>query len=356
MKKRILILASALLLTGCAKGYSPVTKENNNTKVEISGDFSYCRLDELEQDFENVKSGKYDKLKLDSGLKINIPNELCSYNVIEEGASRELGKKLIDEYGFTDLCTVSDDDESVFLVNYSAAKQITLRKDGLFACHFSYDEITENNDLVYFRNVNIDKDTSAILKTAQSFMDGYSSLIDSVSLIPLYLNNSNGASQIFFSRDINGFFQPCYLVNDIDKGAINTDLFYGVWIQGEIVVSDDGTVSSFTDNNGKTEIKSVNEIYDEIISASSAISFVDKSIADNMECKVDDVSLVQMRQYSENERAPKDIKELDQSNNDSEYVMHPYWQVMMTSIKTNDKRYVALVDCITGEFAFTSII
>ena len=66
MKKRILILASALLLTGCAKGYSPVTKENNNTKVEISGDFSYCRLDELEQDFENAKSGKYDKLKLDS--------------------------------------------------------------------------------------------------------------------------------------------------------------------------------------------------------------------------------------------------------------------------------------------------
>ena len=46
MKKRILILVSALLMTGCAKGYSPVTKENNNTKVEINGEFSYCRLDE----------------------------------------------------------------------------------------------------------------------------------------------------------------------------------------------------------------------------------------------------------------------------------------------------------------------
>lgn len=356
MKTKTIILLSVLFLAGCAKGFTPVTNENNNTKVEVNGEFSYCKLDELEQDFENAKSEKYDKLKLDSGLKINIPNELCSYNIIEEGASRELGEKLIDEYGFSDLCTVSDDDESFFLVNYSAAKQITLRKDGLFACYFSYDDITENNDLVYFRNVNIDKDTSAILKTAQSFMDGYSSLIDSVSLTPLFLNNSNGASQIFFSRDINGYFQPCYLVNDIDKGAINTDLFYGVWIQGEIVVSADGTVSAFTDNSGKMQIKSVNENYNEMISASSAISFVDKSIADNMECKVDDVSLVQVRQYSENERTPKDIKELDQGNNDSEYVIHPYWQVMMTSIKSNDKRYVALVDCITGEFAFTSIL
>ena len=351
-----MILTIAILLTGCAKGYSPVTKENNNTKVEISGDFSYCRLDELEQDFENAKSGKYDKLKLDSGLKINIPDELCSYNVIEEGASRELGEKLIDEYGFSNLCTVSDDDESVFLVNYSAAKQITLRKDGLFACYFSYDDIAENNDLVYFRNVVLDKDTNAILNTAQSFMDSYSTLINSVSLTPLYLNNSNGVSQVFFSRDINGYFQPCYLVNHTDKGAINTDLFYGVWIQGEIIVTTDGTVSAFTDYSGKMQIKSVNETYDEMVSASSAISFVDKSIADNMECRVDDISLVQMRQFSENERTQKDIKELDQSDNDSEYVTHPYWQVMMTSTKSDGKRYVALVDCITGEFAFTSIL
>ena len=46
MKKRILILAAALMLTSCAKGFTPLNETERDKIVELNENFDYSAVSE----------------------------------------------------------------------------------------------------------------------------------------------------------------------------------------------------------------------------------------------------------------------------------------------------------------------
>ena len=94
MKRIISVIAAAVCLTSCAKGFKPIDKQGEKDNVRIEGELQYGTLEEAKTDFQNIFSQEYDKITIPENLNMDIPEKLTGFKLHEPMLDKQTATKL----------------------------------------------------------------------------------------------------------------------------------------------------------------------------------------------------------------------------------------------------------------------
>lgn len=377
MKKRILILTAVMLLTGCAKGYDPLKKNDKNDNVTIDGELKYCNLEEVKEQRSGITNESYNHLTVPNNLTVSIPNSICNLKIHEDELDMDTAKKLFDEFAnekmsfsisednnFPALQTSFDSHGQYFrtykyggfsyYTNENTLNRLRVQENEKKYCYFNS---SDNNKTIKLASGTITLEEAKTI--SQKFVDKYCETIGVPPYTPSYYDYSDSLNGIiiYYNDNLDGYGVVDYAINDsTNVPLINKDMFVGNYPQAYSIIYDTDEVEFFVDITGGSKVTERNDEKDKMVSLISALHFVDKNLADYFDCSVLNISLVQCRDKEKSDPFDLYMSQEEYEDYAEDYQTYPCWQIILSDIKIPQNRYVALINCSSGEFGFARIM
>ena len=355
MKKRILILTAVMLLTGCAKGFTPLSKTERDKNVELNENFRYSVVSDLGK-YENKE---YKHLAIENCAISNI-----SVSTLYEFEARINTENLnhLDDIGKVFFEMEYDPDKwEIKKINYGTEEApnehsiATYSENNLFLQCAATTLKYQSGNISFTTNIlppdmYIEEYPLTKQREAQDIIDRLFSAMDKNPpefYGAVYLEDMK-AWEFDFRQNIEGL-----TITDIgfrrnnQPGNVESEEFSNISYYGKCSVligeSEDLSViinQYYFDDTDKTEK------YDEAITLESALEFIDDNIADNSEYTVKNVELQYMLVMHE-------VK-TDEGNSANALKAVPAWvfEIMNNSEK---QRYGCVINAINGDYSFVKL-
>lgn len=364
MKKIIILLCLFLLFfTSCAKNVKPLEKHTNDIDIEFNENFHYDTIGNIKDEYNDIFSQNYSSISLAKGLKINVPETAMSAKVHECEADKELAHNLINNFAENKGFKILDDE--ICLINEEINGEIMyLDKSGGFTWYRdtrsidilndeenNYFYLTSDYDDIEIKLEDGNLKLSQAVRLADKLVSDYCEIIGADTFVPVSAKCSNKGFIIYFTDNLDGYMVPdCY----VESGGsnVNSKMFSGAFKQCFVTVTSCDSADGITDQTGCAHVQNYINEYSEIITLKSAINFLDVNMAEKMKCKIVGINLVQVNTAREKNKVSLDDIDPATVFGESNYNSSPCWQFIMLSDDDTQSRYYALIDCITGEFAF----
>ena len=356
------ILLFSLMLTGCAKNVEPLNKPGKDKEIAFNKDFSYSTISEIITESDDIYNEDYNSISIAKGIRIKLPSSVVSMKIHECEANEELAQKLIDRFG-NDLSTINDD--GICLINQNKnGEGLYLDKSGTFIWYKNANVVDVINnskenkiDLTYdYDDITIsfndgDIKLSHAVDLAKDIIADYCNIIGVDAYVPISARYCESGIVVFFTDSLNGYTVPdCYIGSD--KGNVNSEMFSGVMKQCYVTITSCNGVTGISDQTGCAHVEQTTKEYNKIISLRSALMFLDNNISDRMKCKITGISMVQVHNARNKVKISSSDVDLEKVFGESNYETSPCWEFKMVSEGEGGGNYIALINCITGEFAF----
>lgn len=396
MKRIISVIAAAVCLTSCAKGFKPIEKKGETDNVHIEGELQYGTLEDARADFQNIFSQDYDKITLPESLNMEFPERLTGFKFHEPMLDKQSAAKIynaLSAYDNEDELSWNEDDRIVidndngYTSNRWLARldsndeHFFAEKEGVVT--FTSGEAQEIYDLAGAKRPdeplisNADQnesislsDTEAsiseITSLAQSYADDYTDVAGSLHLKPYsYDIASNYGIIVYYELDIEGWSFGHFIANTSSNMCQNEGMFSektGCIANAEISSAD--KVDGFQCYaNGITITGNVNES-DKMVLPSSALKYVDENLAEHLKVELLSMSLIQNLDSNADNSLVGD--KLNAVHNGSEmteeevfsedYQTYPCYEFIFRDKDDHDRFYIVLLNCENGEFGFAHIL
>ena len=353
MKRIISVIAAAVCLTSCAKGFKPIEKKGETDNVHIEGELQYGTLEDARADFQNILSAydNEDELswKEDERIVIDNDNGYTSNRWLARLDSN-------DEHFFAEK-------EGVVTFTSGEAQEIydlagAKRPDEPLISNADQNESISLSDT--------EASISEITSLAQSYADDYTDVAGSLHLKPYsYDIASNYGIIIYYELDIEGWSFGHFIANTSSNMCQNEGMFSektGCIANAEISSAD--KVDGFQCYaNGIQITETVNE-NDKMVLPSSALKYVDENLAEHLKVELLSMSLIQNLDSNADNSLVGD--KLNAVHNGSEmteeevfsedYQTYPCYEFILRDKDNLDRFYIVLLNCETGEFGFAHIL
>ena len=396
MKRIISVIAAAVCLTSCAKGFKPIEKKGETDNVHIEGNLQYGTLEEARADFQSILSVELDRITLPESLNMDFPEKLTGFKIHEPMLDKQSAAKIynaLSAYDNKDELKWNEDDRIViendngyisnrWLVQLDNGNEhFFSEKEGLVAytsgdAQNIYDLAgAKRPDEPLFSNADpnemislIDSEASVsqISSLAQSYADDYSTAADSMKIKPYSYDTTQDSGVIVnYELDIEGWSFGHFRANTSSNMCQNEDMFGGK--SGSIAnaeISSIDKVDGFQCLTNGTEIMgNVNES-DKMVLPSSALKYVDENLAEHLKVELLSMSLIQNLDSNADNSLVGD--KLNAVHNGSEmteeevfsedYQTYPCYEFILRDKDDHDRFYIVLLNCENGEFGFAHIL
>ena len=368
MKKRIFAFClAAVCLTSCAKGATPLQKNEHNENVSLNADFEYADVKDIS---DTRLSEEYEHLKFNFVPDITLPDKLYNFTLVQAD----------DYYEYqSDICKLFLDDDNAALSTNNADTENELRQCELpnggvlnlnrngevgfirnnaayeYRDESAYDKVvfldTEYDDITIHQKSG-DISLRELTRSVQEYMDKYSGITNASPQIPkrAYIANSGKYDVVLFSftQSIDGsglatFNTRC--VGNISKAAEE----WGT----TIVIGTDGDVIFFSDLDGERRLKEKGAEISRLITPQSAVRNLDEDLAANSEYTVCSFSFELLPLIESNPRQNDEGFEwtVSATNYGTVYSSEPYWSLVLRD-SVSGNYFDAAVNAVSGEIFF----
>lgn len=396
MKRIISVIAAAVCLTSCAKGFKPIEKKGETDNVHIEGNLQYGTLEEARADFQSILSVELDRITLPESLNMDFPEKLTGFKIHEPMLDKQSAAKIynaLSAYDNKDELKWNEDDRIViendngyisnrWLVQLDNGNEhFFSEKEGLVAytsgdAQNIYDLAgAKRPDEPLFSNADpnemislIDSEASVsqISSLAQSYADDYSTAADSMKIKPYSYDTTQDSGVIVnYELDIEGWSFGHFRANTSSNMCQNEDMFGGK--SGSIAnaeISSIDKVDGFQCLTNGTEIMgNVNES-DKMVLPSSALKYVDENLAEHLKVELLSMSLIQnLDSNADNSLVGDKLKAVHNGSEMTEeevfsedYQTYPCYEFILRDKDDHDRFYIVLLNCENGEFGFAHIL
>ena len=396
MKRIISVIAAAVCLTSCAKGFKPIDKQGEKDNVRIEGELQYGTLEDARADFQNIFSQEYEKITLPESLNMEFPERLTGFKLHEPMLDKQTAAKLYNALSLYDNEDMLEwnEDERIVIDNgngYSSNRWLArldsndehffAEKEGVVT--FTSGDAQEIYDLVgakrpdepLFSNsdpnemislIDSEVSVSQISSLAQKYADNYSAAADSMKIKPYsYDTTQDSGVIVYYELDIQGWSFGHFTANKSSNMCQNERMFSektGCIANAEISSADkvDG-FQCYT--NGIQITENVNES-DKMVLPSSALKYVDENLAEHLKVELLSMSLIQNLDSNADNSLVGD--KLNAVHNGSEmteeevfsedYQTYPCYEFILRDKDDHDRFYIVLLNCENGEVGFAHIL
>ena len=368
MKKRIFTFClAAVCLTSCAKGATPLHKNEHNEDVSLNADFEYADVKDIS---DTRLSEEYGHLEFDFTPNLTLPEELYNFTLVQAD----------DYYEYqSNICKLFLDDENAALYTSNANTENELRQCELpnggvlnlnrngevgfirnnaayeYREESAYDKVvfldTEYDDITIHQK-NDDILLSELTRSVQVYMDNYSDITHATPQIPkrAYIVSSGKYDVVLFS-----FTQS---IDGSGLATFNTRCAGNIGNAAEewgttIVIGTDGDVIFFSDLDGERRFKEKGAEISRLITPQSAVRNLDECLADNSEYTVCSFSLELLSLIESNPRQDDEGFEwtISATNYGTVYSAEPYWAFVLRD-NVSGNYFDAAVNAVSGEIFF----
>lgn len=374
MKKQLTALLTAVVMAlgmcGCSE------------KKDDSEGLEYIGRAKLSADIEEALKAKYNTLTVTENLNIVLPEKLSDMQFKARRFNEADANKLIEHHGFKGKAVFEDnnDPHNEYLIRYQHQdgdqySQFIIQKDGFVNIAYYHrtpdpETVRDTNDKdrksIFVKDIKPGDtvtvngstgDLSEMVAKAQELVNGHAEAAgDLCKYVPIYVFCEPWRIRIEFVQYFDGYSFPCYNtpILDDDPDPVKA----GLKVVGEscgVFFIDVDRPNGIVHYMNEMPPEYVGEEFKETVSLSSALRYLDNYMAEGMDLQIDDISIVQMNK----DQTPKTIteEEVDQFDFNAEFTaeMHPSWQFIMHSGRSEEERFAALIDCTTGQFSFSKI-
>lgn len=350
--------AAGLLLTGCGS-----FTDNTTDTSELE----YDSFETVMGEFDELPSLELDNLALSEDITVNRPQRLVGMTLAYRLPDGEAAKKLAGAF-FPDKCFEIKEAAALsdYLVREDTGKggMLSLEGYGFFGYAASGRDFKPQYDpegKVFLNSrrtalslklndgeLSLDK----ALSLAQQTADKYTEALGMAPLVPTIAKYNSSGFMIRFSPDLAGWLLPDQPV--ATDGSVNPEMIKSALHQEYRSCVASAEQAGMFAGSGCIFCKE-EKAFDKMVTLSSALRFLDVSIASGMDCTIRQISLVQILTSRGTE--VQDASELSDSELRAEleggYETSPAWQFNLTN---DSKEYIAYIDCLTGEFAFGQLM
>ena len=396
MKRIISVIAAAVCLTSCAKGFKPVEKKGETDNVHIEGNLQYGTLEDARADFQNIFSQDYDKITLPESLNMEFPEKLTGFKIHEPMLDKQTATKLynaLSPYDNENQLEWNEDDQIViendngytsnrWLVQLDYSDEhFFAEKAGLVAytsgdAQQIYDHAgAKRPDEPLFSNsdpnkkitfIDSEASVSQISSLAKKYADDYSAAADSLKIKPYSYDTTQDSGVIVnYELDIQGWSFGHFRANTSSNMCQNEGMFSektGCIANAEISSAD--KVDGFQCYaNGIQITENVNES-DKMVLPSSALKYVDENLAAHLKVELLSMSLIQnLDSNADNSLVGDKLKAVHNGSEMTEeevfsedYQTYPCYEFIFRDKDDTDRFYIVLLNCENGEFGFAHIL
>lgn len=396
MKRIISVIAAAVCLTSCAKGFKPVEKKGETDNVHIEGELQYGTLEDARADFQSILSVELDKITLPESLNMDFPEKLTGFKFHEPMLDKQSAAKIynaLSAYDNEDELKWNEDDRIViendngytsnrWLVQLDNGNEhFFAEKEGLVAytsgdAQQIYDHAgakrpdeplfsnSDPNEMIAF--IDSEASVSQISSLAKKYADDYSAAADSLKIKPYsYDTTQDSGVIVYYELDFQGWSFGHFQANTSSNMCQNEGMFSektGCIANAEISSAD--KVDGFQCYaNGIQITENVNES-DKMVLPSSALKYVDENLAEHLKVELMSMSLIQNLDSNADNSLVGD--KLNAVHNGSEmteeevfsedYQTYPCYEFIFRDKDDHDRFYIVLLNCENGEFGFAHIL
>ena len=396
MKRIISVIAAAVCLTSCAKGFKPIDKQGEKDNVRIEGELQYGTLEDARADFQNIFSQEYEKITLPESLNMEFPERLTGFKLHEPMLDKQTAAKLYNALSLYDNEDMLEwnEDERIVIDNgngYSSNRWLAqldnsdehflAEKEGLVTLTSGnaqdiYDIASvKRPDEPLFTNSDPNEsislsDTEAsiseITSLAQRYADDYTNAAGSLRLIPYsYDVAPNYGVVVYYALDIEGWSFGHFTANTSSNMCQNEDMFGGK--SGSIANAEISSIDKVDGfqcyTNGIEIMGTVNES-DKMVLPSSALKYVDENLAPHLKVELLSMSLIQnLDRNADNSLVGDKLNAVHNGSKMTEeevfsedYQTYPCYEFIFRDKDDPGRFYIVLLNCETGEFGFAHIL
>lgn len=358
----------ALSVGSCAGDES-----NGSSEAGAVSEFEYITLSELPGDIETAKSGSYQTFRIGNHINVNIPEKISELHIKGEPVTEELIEELTEHYGVVnkDQISVDKDPHAENYIDYRTdTSQFTIGKIGCISCFPHIDVYKHDTESKYLRKTvffnsaekgltvtynGIIHSVSELAERSKAAINEFQAQINGFECIPVKFYYENQRAVVSCARIVRGYYRPfCAASIDLERITPETEDFVGMDAPCRVFFQDGTEPIGFCDDWWETSAEYITG-YDKMISMTSALKYLDKQLAQYIDLDMDHACIVQLQKDHEvrlmdeeefyNQDFTKQILDLE---------THPFWQFIFHSQYSEDDRYIAIIDCITGKFSFSS--
>ena len=347
--------------------------ESSSSEAGAVSGFEYITLAELPGDIETARSGSYQTFKVGVHINVNIPERISELHIKGKPVTEELIEKLTEHYGVVnmDQITVDKDPHAENYIDHRTdTSQFIIGKIGCISC-FPHIEASDHDTkgtyqrkTVFFDSAEngmtvtyngIEHSVSELAERSKAAINGFEAQINGFECIPVKFYYDNQRAVVSCARIVKGYYRPfCSASIDIEKITPETEDFVGMDAPCRVFFQDGAEPIGFCDDWWETSAE-YTAGYDRMISMTSALKYLDKQLAEYMDLDMDHACIVQLQKNHEvrllNE---EEFYKQDFTKQILDLETHPFWQFIFHSKYSENDRYIAVIDCITGKFSFTN--
>ncbi len=358
MKKSKLIsalTAAALLLAGCG------------SQTDTTDGLEYDTFENVMAETDSLPEVQLKNITLAEGITVNRPERLVSMTLANRLPNAGDAKKLADAFF----------PGNSFKINETAAlPEYFIREDigsgGMLSLEgygfFGYAESAQDFQPQYdpegkvFLNATTAELSLALtdgeltleraVSLAQQTAAKYTEALGMAPLVPMIAKYNSSGFMIRFSPDLEGWLLPCQPV--AVEGAVNPEMIRSALHREYRSCVASAERAGMFAGAGCICIQGEKPL-DKTVTLSSALRYLDGSLAEGMKCTVRQISLVQLstaREADVQDASKLSDKEL-RTKLEGSYETSPAWQFTLTD---STREYIAYIDCQTGEFAFGQLM
>lgn len=355
MYRKIFILLLSILLTGCAKGFTPLKRLGRDTNIKLNESFKYAPISDI---FEH-ENREYEHLIIDDNAfndkKINALYDL-EVKIAADNLKHldDIGDVFFGEDYSPEKWAVQTTDYGTEESPYEHSSAAYLTDEYTLSC--------DSSTLMYLCDtINFDVD----LFPPDAYREDYpksqaekakeiiNKLYQAIGKTPpefygaVYLEGSN-TWEFDFRQNIRGLnvTDIAFRRNDT-PGNIISDEFANLSFYGKcsVFINEKGDLSVCINQYYLNE-SDINAQYDTAIALDSALDFMDKNIAANSNYTVKNAELQYMLVMHEVEG--------DDKNKSYALKTAPAWVFELVNY-TEDQRYCCVINAISGDHSFVKV-
>ena len=360
MKKALLILSLCLgaALAGCS---------GNTDNTTDTGGLEYDTFENAMTELDDIPSVQLKNITMDEGITVNRPQRLAALTLANRLPDAGTAKRLADAFVPGNSFKINDAaalSECLIREDIGRGGMLSLEGYGFFGYGASgrdfqpqYDpegkvflNAKKENTALTLRDgeLTLDRAVSLARETAAKYTDA----LGMEPLVPMIAKYNSSGFMIRFSPSLNGWLLPCQPV--AKESSVNPEmLISAVHHEYRSCVASAARAGMFA-GDGCIYIQTEKPI-DKMVTLSSALRYLDDSLAEGMHCTVRQISLVQIStsRIGEVLDASKLSEAEFRAGLEGGYETSPAWQFSLTD---SSREYIAYIDCQSGEFAFGQLM
>ena len=354
----ISICSAVMLLAGCSK---PTDNTADTSELE------YATFETVMAELDELPSLELDNIALSEGITVNRPQRLVSMTLAnrlpDAGAAKRLADAFLPGNSFV-INEASTLSEYFIREDLGRGGLFSLEGYGFFGYAASGRDFQPQYDSEGKVFLNAGRENTALslsngeltldkaLSLAQQTADKYTGALGMAPLVPTIAKYNSSGFVIRFSPDLDGWLLPDQPV--AANEAVNPEMIKSALHREYRSCVASTELAGMFAGAGCIYCREEKAV-DKMVTLSSALRFLDVSIASGMDCTIRQISLVQILTSRGTE--VQDASELSDSELRAEleggYATSPAWQFNITD---SSREYIAYIDCLTGEFSFGQLM